>query len=304
MKRWMTVAVLVAAVSAFVVALVGAAATPGPASVQAATANRVIYKDATGEDPLSPDITTVTVSNDDAGTITFQIALPGTPTLAADHEVALFLDADKNSGTGADADGSDYVIDLRVVPGTGHFEVVLGRWDANTLDFDFATPQQTLRASYSAGATFVVNTSELGGTTAFDFTAVAGTGINALTGEYYGHHDVAPNDGRWSYQLTANRFVLSVARFFTVPAQPRAGRRFLATLVVASPEALPVTPQVTCKVTIAGKALALKSKAFVDGAATCGWQVPKSAKGKLMNGSVTVVVQGVRVSPSFSAKVR
>ena len=66
---------LVLAVAALVVALPTAAgALPkGKSTPVTAAANSVTYNDSTGEDPAAPDITTIVVTNDDAGTITFQI---------------------------------------------------------------------------------------------------------------------------------------------------------------------------------------------------------------------------------------
>ena len=42
----------------------------------AGAANTVTYPDSTGENPAAPDITTIVVSNDDAGMITFKINIP------------------------------------------------------------------------------------------------------------------------------------------------------------------------------------------------------------------------------------
>ncbi len=45
---------------------------------------------------MAPDITSVVVSNDDAGMITFKVNISNRPTLTPDMSVLLFLDTDQN----------------------------------------------------------------------------------------------------------------------------------------------------------------------------------------------------------------
>ena len=65
--------------------------------------NTTTYPDSTGEDAAAPDITSVVVSNDDAGLITFQVTVSNRPTLTQDMEFLILLDIDKNASTGAAA---------------------------------------------------------------------------------------------------------------------------------------------------------------------------------------------------------
>ena len=46
--------------------------------------NRKSFPDSIGEDPQAPDVTSVTVSNDDTGLITFQINISNRPALTPD----------------------------------------------------------------------------------------------------------------------------------------------------------------------------------------------------------------------------
>ena len=51
----------------------------------AATANTTTYTDSTGENPAAPDITTIVVSNNDAGIISFKINVPNRAVADAGH---------------------------------------------------------------------------------------------------------------------------------------------------------------------------------------------------------------------------
>ena len=86
----------------------------GQASATATAANSVTYTDSTGEDPQAPDITTIVVSNNDAGIISFQVNIPNRPQLTPDMAVVLWSStATANAATGdPDNLGADYVIQL------------------------------------------------------------------------------------------------------------------------------------------------------------------------------------------------
>src|SRR5919108_2579311 len=75
----------------------GTLASAAPARV---AANTTTYQDSTGENPAAPDITTVVVSNNDAGMITFRINIPNRAQLDRDMLVDLFVDSDNNPATG------------------------------------------------------------------------------------------------------------------------------------------------------------------------------------------------------------
>src|SRR5258708_4080567 len=75
--------------------------------------NSTTYNDSIGEDPAAPDITSIVVSNDDAGNITIQVNISNRPALTSDMLLVLFLDTDQNSSTGDPQTlGADYVIQL------------------------------------------------------------------------------------------------------------------------------------------------------------------------------------------------
>ena len=145
----------------------GALATPN--APKAPAANSTTYQDSSGEDPAAPDITTITVSNDDAATITFKITIPNRAQYSSDVAVVMFLDSDANQATGdPESLGADYIIQL--IQG----EVLLFKWDGATTRS--ARRRHRLDSSWASGATIKINASELGNTRklSFDVTAVSG----------------------------------------------------------------------------------------------------------------------------------
>src|SRR5262245_33982633 len=112
--------------------------------------NSVTFPDSTGEDAAAPDITSVVVSNDDAGLITFQINVSNPPALTQDMFFLIFIDADQKATTGdPQSNGADYVIELD--PGS----VGLFQWNGAT--YANAASQASLTYSYGpTGATIRV----------------------------------------------------------------------------------------------------------------------------------------------------
>ena len=154
--------------------------------------NTQTYADSTGEDAAAPDVTSVVVSNDDSGLVTFQINISNRPALTSDMAISLFLDTDANVATGDPAGpvGVDYGV--VVVSGPG----ALGKW--NGTDFDFGTPQSTFSYSYApTGVMIKVNTSDLGGTAhfAFVFAVISGLVLSPTPDSSNAHSDVGPDIG-------------------------------------------------------------------------------------------------------------
>lgn len=173
------------AVAAAVVLLVSSASSAASGTAQS-------YSDPQGDqEGNAPDVTTITVSNDRRGTITWRIDVANQPTLAADSAVELWIDSDGNPATGApDTLGSDY---LFVVAADGYN---FARWTGREYDFD--TPFSTVAVAYDAGARITVNRRELGDATRLNFWA---RGRQATSPET-AHIDDAPNNGTFSYVLT------------------------------------------------------------------------------------------------------
>jgi hypothetical protein len=289
------VALGVALVSLPAAALGGAART---------AVNSQNFIDSTGEDAAAPDITSIAVSNDDAGLITFKVNISNRPTMTSDMAVVIYLDTDQLATTGdTSLFGADYVIELD--PGA----VGLFKWNGS--DFVFADSQSSLTFGYDAtGATIRVGAADLNKTKGFNFVAIAASGLavdaNGNPDNTNLHTDPAPDAGHgvFNYKVLT-KLTLSVAAFTTAPKPARAGKSFVAGLAANESDTQgPVqTGTVACAATIALKHIVATAHGVANGIAACSWKIPKTAKGKTIRGTITLTVQGVKVSRSFAAKI-
>jgi hypothetical protein len=240
------------------------------------------YTDPTGDSGTAADLTSVIVSNDDAGLLTIALKFANRTALTADDVFIVAFDTDKNARTGSQA-GTEYIIG---VDGSDQ-SFGLGKWNGTT--FDGNVPQDTLKTS--DGMTFQINRSELGNPNAFDFYVVA------LSNSSEASDDGPDGSAVWSYDLKFTPKIKSVAAAFA-PAKPKAGKRFAvgATRVglVTGETVAPSTKRCTAK--LAGKAL--------KPAGNCAWLIPKTAKGKRVVVTITVSYGGsAAVSASYAFKV-
>jgi hypothetical protein len=81
----------IAAPLALVAATVVLAAPAAHGASAGSAANRAAFADERGEEPGSADVTRVTVSNDDDGRVTFEVAVPGRPLLTQDMRIRIWL---------------------------------------------------------------------------------------------------------------------------------------------------------------------------------------------------------------------
>lgn len=296
----------VLAVGACLIALPTAAAAPSETTRVAA--NSATFQDSTGEDPTAPDITTIVVSNDDAGIVSFRVNVPNRPTLGQDMLFEIWVDADNNAATGSpDLGGADYVMQL--VRG----EISLYRWDGADYTRRFGDPSAvTLNFSYQAGLTARISAAELGNTKAFKFfvVAISGLVVDPVTGDLDGANskaDVAPGGGvgLFPFAVTIAKPTLVVRRLTTTPRVPKAGQTFTMRMTTARSDSGAVLQN--GRVTCLGRAGATRLQAQVarvqGGAVVCTWLIPANAKGKTFRGSAAVVFEGLRVSRSFSRRI-
>ena len=280
-----------------------AAPTTALAKGSQAKSNSQSFTDSTGEDPAAPDITTIVVSNDNTGLVTFKLNISNRPTLTSDMLVLLFLNTDQKVTTGeASSFGADYV--LQLLPGA----VDLFKWNGS--DFVGAPSQTSVTFTYDAtGATIRANAGDLGHTKALSFFAVAYSGI---TTDSMGNPDFskaradpAPDAGHgvFSYKVLTN-LSLSVKAFTTGPKPAKAGKKFVASLAATeSDTGGPVhAGTVACIATVGGKHLTAAAHRVANGIATCSWLLPRNAKG-ILRGTVSLTVQGVTVVRPFSVTV-
>ena len=196
------------AAEAIGVAVLAAGATSAGAAPAAERGWSATFPDAVGEHPAAPDITRVTVANDDAGILSFTVRLANRPTLGT-SEVLLAINADDDLATGNEKwNGAEYAIDLTAKDGGG-----VARWTG--AQWDWTTPQSSFRCSYAAGtARFTIDAAELGSTKTFTFVAGAGDGDQ---------WDWAPESGDFSYTLRASPSVTKTVA--NAPSKPAKTKR-------------------------------------------------------------------------------
>ena len=299
---------LVLAVTAIVFALpaVASGAFSAPAGQ---AANSTSYQDSSGENPAAPDITTLTVSNTDAGVIQFRVAIPNRPQLTQDMLLLLFVDSDANAQTGdPESLGADYVI--QIFGG----EAALFRWDGTNFTRSAGNPPATsLIFGYQSGVTITISAAELGNTRKFGFAVIAISGIvtDPTTGDddfTNAVSDIAPASGAglYQYEVKITPPSLVVRSLKASPAKPTAGRAFTLRLVAARSDTNAVVQngRVTCVGRIGKARLRAQVQRVVAGAATCTWNIPAGSKGKTFAGTVTVSFEGLRAKQGYSSKVR
>ena len=268
-----------------------------------AASNSQNYPDSIGEDAQAPDITSVDVSNDDSGNITFKINVSNRPAFTSDMEFQIALDTDNNPATGdPNALGTDYLIILD--PG----QVILGQWSTSSNGYVVAPSQSTLTYSYDAtGATIHINATDLNNTRTLKFAAVAISGqvIDAQGNidDSNSHADVAPDAGHgfFAYNVTI-KVTLKQTAFTTTPA--KAGKRFSASLGVSESDtnAAITSGTVACKGIVGGVRVSA-THSLRNGVATCNWKLPASAKAKLFHGTISVSSHGASLGKTFAIRV-
>ena len=299
---------LILATAVAVVAL-PTAASGAFSSPAAPAANSMTYQDSSGENAAAPDITTLTVSNSDAGVVQFRVAIPNRAQFTQDMLLLLFVDSDANPQTGDTTElGADYVIEIF------GGEAALFRWDGTNFTRRAGDPPATsLIFSYQNGVTVTISAAELGNTKkfGFSFVAVSGIAIDPTTQDLDFTNavaDIAPaaNAGLYQYEVRITPPTLVVRSLRPVPRTPVAGRTFTLRLVAARSDTNAVVQngRVTCIGRLGNARLRAQVQRVQGGAATCTWNLPRTAKGKRFRGSVGVVFEGLRASQAYSARVR
>lgn len=267
-------------------ALLAAALAATPAQARVFDHNPIEVADPGGDSTGAPDITRVTVANDLAGNILFVVQVGNRTGFAANDGVAIFIDTDRSVQTGIAVSGVDYAIGFDGgVPAVG-----LARWSGTTFE---DAPSTTLRGSWAPGYAAVVNRSELGNTTAFDFQVVS----LLLEGEDI---DVAPDTDFQSYTLSPPHIETIAPRFST--AAPRAGTTFRLRRVQLKFETEETAPAATftCRATLAG------NRIRGTGTGGCAFKLAKTAKGKRLVITVTATPTGGKAQtfPAYTFRVR
>jgi hypothetical protein len=261
------------------------------------------FVDPTGDSGEAPDISSVTVSHDDHGIVTFALGITNRPQLLSTDFVQVFVNFDGSSSTGEH--GFDVAIQVQ--------------WPVNKLFFYFGSTwvqigETSLRSSYADGQlTISAALFDLRVIGAFDFWVAAGADTGGT-----GMEDLAP-DGEGTFYS----YAVKVPLFFEhldAPLAVKAGKAFTASMMlVTDGEA---EGMVTCTATIGGNRVAgtarwlnllitspndpesfIRKEIGREGDALCSFKVPKKARGKLISATITATRSGVVVSRTFSARV-
>jgi hypothetical protein len=156
------------------------------------------FDDPPGDSELAPDITSVAVSNDDAGTLTFRVTVPNRDTWAPDDFLGVYLNTDGNASTGcANTHGGDYTLAFlgKAATLTNYFVLLHckgGKFDTSTLQASFTG---TLDLAGHA-VTFSVNRRDIGSPKRFSMFLIS-------TSQDAKYLDVAPDTGDWAYDVIA-----------------------------------------------------------------------------------------------------
>ena len=158
----------------------------------ARASNPRIYRDPPGDVSGAADLTTMVISNNASGELTFRFTATGMwPNMGVD----VLLDTDRKLTTGQPGTGADYV--LEVADGSDGHTWDIYHWNGRT----FAPMDSTPAYYHRIGDLFtlILAASDLGKTTAFSFFALS-TGADG-NGNLVGT-DRSPDRGTWLYTLT------------------------------------------------------------------------------------------------------
>jgi hypothetical protein len=255
--------------------------------------------DPAGDSGVAPDITAVSMANDNAGKLTWRITLGNRTQFLAPDFVSIYIDADfKDTGE----DGFEFLFQADPAQGPALF-----KWNGDWQD----TQSKTVSSSFANGVLemsvdFREMDSEL-----FVFW-VYGDQAPADSDEQW---DEAPNTGIYSYFADVPLLIDN----FTKPARVSAGKA--AKLSLSAWTNNSTTAKVTCTGRIGSKKIKGKAVSAVVSVGvpasngqlvvtsyreqgSCSFAVPRSARGKIFSGRITVLKGGVSLSRTLAGKVR
>ncbi len=118
--------------------------------------------------------------------------------------------------------------------------------------------------------------------------------------------DLSADGGSFNvtWHATGGPTRLAITGFKAAPAKPHAGKKFTASLSLASSNPTSLSSAtVLCKATAGGVRLKLASHAMVAGAARCTWLLPAGSRGRTLSGSVSALADESSVLKGFRLKI-
>ena len=174
-----------ALVAAMLVALVGAGS--------AHASNTASFTDPSRDSGDAPDITGLTVSNDDDGTLTFRITVSNPDSVGGllGGDVGVAIDVDQNPDTGSVYYGTE----VGIMFDSGELEFL--RPNLAGTEFETVTPPASLEGIFSGKTgTFTVKESDLG------IAPNGGFNLVGISDDFVGvYGDTAPDEGTFNYEL-------------------------------------------------------------------------------------------------------
>jgi hypothetical protein len=275
------------------------------------------FLDNAADGGLAPDVTAVTVSNDDQGLVTFRVTVGNRTALGPDDVIAIpFATDDADIFKGLREDGVNFIL---VLDGTSGPSLL--RWNGN--DMDEVSPQPaSVSGSFADGvATLTVRQEDLAPgfpdlsvpiQFSFYVLGIAFSGTDVVA------QDEAPDGSElWSYRLSQPLRV--IVTNFDADKTVKAGKTLIVLMGAAHGDtgAAVKAGRITCRARLGSKTLAgrgsfvtvtvkspLTGKSILSPNAACSWKVPKKAKGTTIRGSMTLTESGVANNRSFSTRVR
>ncbi len=279
---------------ALTLVLLGVAVGSLPESTRAVSSRTA---EATFSDPAgdatngAPDLTTIRVVDNASRTLTFSIPAAGLP--APEIRLDIYIDADRNRATGSF--GADFWL---ILDGPNLARRTL-RWDGARF---VSWSPSTAQGGYQAGIwTQSINVSDLNGISSFDFYAAS---IRLRDDQIFGS-DVT---SYYSYTLPPPPpppppRKIAITGLAQAPAQPVAGKRFTVTAkVVRVGRGGRFNGDAFCDAQIGGRAVKSTGVAG-SGQVSCRFEIPASAGGKRLTGSIGATEGGAEATRAFSARV-
>jgi hypothetical protein len=253
-----------------------------------------VFADPAGDAGAGFDITSLTVSNDDAGVLTFRVALPALAALPDNMAVAILLDGDPRT---APFDPDAVLLAIRNV-------AVMGSGPPGTPP----TAPRSLTTGFRPGAlTLSLARSALGNPRTLGLTAATFTlgpdGTPITTADY----DLVEASAYAEYAIRLPTKLL-VRSTTLSPGRPAAGARFRAGAFIrdvtyGAPGEPAAGGRVTCSFTVGGRKVTAARSLTKAGRATCAGTVPGDAAGATLRGTVTFSLNGATVTRTVSAVV-
>jgi hypothetical protein len=167
-------------------------------TASAAGVNSKGFTDPPGDSELAPDITSVAVSNDDEGTLTFRVSVPNRDTWAPDDFLGVYLNTDGKTSTGCvNTHGGDFTLAFLGQAATvkNYFALLHckgGDYEDSTLQGSFTGALDLA----GHAVTFSVNRRDIGSPKRLSLFLIS-------TSQDAKYLDIAPDTGDWAYDVIA-----------------------------------------------------------------------------------------------------